>query len=107
MDFMHDQLMDGRCIRTFNVIDGFNREGLGIVVDFSLPAPRVIRALDQIIEWRGWPLAIRCDNGRNISVLYSRPGPRTVASACNSSNRASHSRMPAWNAITARSDMIG
>ena len=72
MDFMHDQLMDGRSFRTFNVIDDFNREGLGIEVDFSLPAPRVIRALDRIIEWRGWPLAIRCDNGPEyISTLLA------------------------------------
>ena len=63
MDFMSDGLRDGRTIRTFNVIDDYNREGLGIEVDFSLPAPRVIRALDQIIEWRGKPAAIRCDNG--------------------------------------------
>ena len=60
---MHDQLSDGRSFRLFNVIDDFNREGLGIEVDFSLPAERVIRALDQIIEWRGQPAAIRCDNG--------------------------------------------
>ncbi len=63
MDFMHDQLTDGRSFRLFNVIDDFNREGLAIEVDFSLPAPRVIRALDQIIEWRGKPEKIRCDNG--------------------------------------------
>jgi putative transposase len=63
MDFMHDQLADGRCYRLFNVIDDCNREGLGIEVDFSLPAERVIRALDQIIEWRGQPDTIRCDNG--------------------------------------------
>jgi putative transposase len=63
MDFMHDQLEDGRSYRLFNVIDDFNREGLGIEVDFSLPAARVIRALDQIIEWRGKPRQIRCDNG--------------------------------------------
>jgi putative transposase len=63
MDFMHDQLADGRCYRLFNVIDDFNREGLGIEAGFSLPAERVIRALDQIIEWRGQPAAIRCDNG--------------------------------------------
>jgi putative transposase len=46
-----------------NVLDDFNREGLGIEVDFSLPAERVIRSLNRIIEWRGKPLAIRVDNG--------------------------------------------
>ena len=53
MDFMHDQLTDGHTFRLFNVLDDFNREGLGIEAGFSLPAIRVIRALDQIIEWRG------------------------------------------------------
>jgi putative transposase len=63
MDFMHDQLSDGRNFRLFNVLDDFNREGLAIEVDLSLPALRVIRALDNIIEWRGKPRTIRCDNG--------------------------------------------
>ncbi|SIO07451.1 putative transposase [Sulfurivirga caldicuralii] len=63
MDFMHDSLDDGRSYRLLNVIDDFNREGLGIEVDFSLPAPRVIRALENIMEWRGKPQTIRCDNG--------------------------------------------
>lgn len=52
MDFMHDQLSDGRAFRTFNVIDDYNREALAIDVDFSLPAARVIRSLEHIIEWR-------------------------------------------------------
>ena len=51
MDFMHDQLGDQRSYSLFNVIDDYNREGLGIDVDLSLPADRVIRALNQIIEW--------------------------------------------------------
>ena len=63
MDFMHDQLEDGRTFRLFNVIDDFNREALGIEVDFSLPSERVIRSLEQIIEWRGKPGVLRCDNG--------------------------------------------
>ena len=50
MDFMHDQLANGRSYRLFNVIDDFNREGLAIDVDFSLPAARVMRSLDQVIE---------------------------------------------------------
>jgi putative transposase len=68
MDFMHDQLQDGRSFRLFNVIDDQNREVLGMEVDFSLPSERVIRALNQIIEWRGKPQAIRADNGpENVS----------------------------------------
>lgn len=63
MDFMRDQLADGRSIRVLNVIDDFNREALGIEVDFSLPSERVIRTLKQLIGWRGTPSAIRCDNG--------------------------------------------
>ncbi len=63
MDFMHDQLSDGRSVRLLNIIDDFNREALAIEVDFSLPASRVKRTLEQVIEWRGKPVAIRCDNG--------------------------------------------
>jgi putative transposase len=63
MDCMHDQLADGRSVRLFNVLDDFNREGLIIEADLSLPAARVVRALDQLIEWRGAPAVIRCDNG--------------------------------------------
>ncbi len=88
MDFMHDQLQDGRSIRLFNVIDDFNREGLTIEVDFSLPSERVIRSLEQVIEWRGKPTAIRCDNGpeyishkiqawaekHDIQINYIQPG---------------------------------
>ena len=88
MDFMADQLADGRSIRTLNVLEDFNREGLCIEVDFSLPAERVVRSLNQIIEWRGQPQAIRVDNGpeyisgtlmtwvekRNIRLEYIQPG---------------------------------
>ena len=63
MDFMHDQLKDGRTFRLLNVIDHFNREAIGMEVDFSLPSERVIRELQQIISWRGKPQVIRCDNG--------------------------------------------
>ena len=63
MDFMHDQLSDQRSIRLLNVIDDDIREGLGIEVDFSLPSSRVIRKLEQIIEWRGKPTMIRVGNG--------------------------------------------
>jgi len=63
MNFMHDQLSDSRSFRLLNVLDDFNRQGLGIEADLSLPATHVIRALEQIIEWRGQPQLIRCYNG--------------------------------------------
>ena len=47
----------------FNVLDDFNREGLIIEADLSLPAVRVVRAVDQLFEWRGVPAVVRCDNG--------------------------------------------
>ena len=88
MDFMADRLEDTRAFRLLNVVDDFNREGLGIEVDFSLPTTRVIRSLDRIIEWRGRPNAIRVDNGpeyisgkllewaqrRGIALHHIQPG---------------------------------
>ena len=60
---MADQLWNGKSFRTLNIIDDFNREGLAIDVDFSLPAARVVRSLNQVIQWRGKPAMIRVDNG--------------------------------------------
>jgi putative transposase len=91
MDFMSDSLNDGRAIRTFNVIDDYNREALGIEVDLSLPSVRVGSALEHIIEWRGKTNAIRCDNGpeyisqtlvewtnkHHITLLYLQPSKPT------------------------------
>ena len=88
MDFMADRLEDMRAFRLLNVVDDFNREGLGIEVDFSLSAERVTRALDWIIARRGTPLAIRVDNGpeyvsgqllrwaedRGIAIQHIQPG---------------------------------
>lgn len=88
IDFMHDQLADGRNYRLFNVIDDFRREGLVIDAGFSLPSLRVIRALDQLLEWRQKPRIIRCDNGpefishefvnwakrKGIQIDYIQPG---------------------------------
>lgn len=72
-------------------MDDYNREGLGIEVDLSLPSTRVIRSLEHIIEWRGKPDALRCDNGpeyisqalidwaseRQITLMYTQPGKPT------------------------------
>ncbi|WP_256925576.1 hypothetical protein [Gilliamella apicola] len=38
------------------MIDGFNREALGIDIAVSLPAGRVTRYLDKLAEHHGYPL---------------------------------------------------
>lgn len=71
MNFMHDQLADGRSIRPFNVIDDFNREGLIIDVDFSLPSERIVRSLNQLI----WCASLM--GGLPMDENSHRSNPRT------------------------------
>ena len=54
-------------MRTLNVLDEANRGALGIDVATSIPAGRVIRFLEQLIEIHGHPAAIRCDNGPELT----------------------------------------
>jgi putative transposase len=88
LDFMSDGLYDGRRFRTLNVLDEGVREALAIEIDTSLPAKRVVRVLERLVDWRGAPLAIRLDNGpellatefvtwcerRGIELRYIQPG---------------------------------
>jgi putative transposase len=63
MDFMSDQLADGRKIRTLNVVDDHTRECLAIEVDSSLSGQRVTRVLDRLVAQRGHPRRLLTDNG--------------------------------------------
>ncbi|MCS3746403.1 transposase InsO family protein [Xanthomonas arboricola] len=69
IDFISDALWDGGRFRTFNVIDDFSREALAIEVDLNLPAARVIRALERIAAWLGYPNKLRLDNGPELVAL--------------------------------------
>jgi len=102
MDFMADQLADGRSFRTLNVLDDFNREGLAIEVDFSLPAERVVPTLNQIIAWRGKPLAIRVDNGPEYVSGRLQTWAEKQGSHCSTSSQESPNRMLMSNAIIGR-----
>ncbi len=102
MDFMHDQLEDGRSFRLFNVIDGFNREALGIEVDFSLPSERVIRALRQISAGVASPKSYVATPGRRTSARQCGAGLMSGASGSNTSSQASRNRTPTWNGSTGR-----
>ena len=63
MDFVSDQLADGRRIRVLNVLDDFSRRCLAAEVDTSLPGLRVCRVLDQLVSRHGKPETLLVDNG--------------------------------------------
>ena len=65
MDFMSDNFYKVR-FRTFNVIDDFNREILALISLTSMPSVRVIRYLDQLAEWHGYPGEIRVITARSL-----------------------------------------
>lgn len=66
LDFVSDALTDGRRFRTLNVVEDWNREVLGIEVDFSLPAARVVALLTQLVARHGTPAQLRVDNGPEL-----------------------------------------
>ena len=70
MDFVSDQLANGRRYRVLNIVDDFSREYVLKVVDFSISGARVARELDRIA--RKLPKTIVCDNGPEFTskALY-------------------------------------
>lgn len=67
LDFVSDQLTDGRRFRVLPVVDDCTRECLALVADTSLSGLRVVRELDRIIEERGKPRMIVGDNGSEFT----------------------------------------
>jgi putative transposase len=91
LDFVSDQLADGRVFRTLNVVDDHTRECRGIEVDTSLPGLRVVRFLDRLADEHGLPQALLSDNGpeftsrameewayrRRVQLHFIQPGKPT------------------------------
>lgn len=63
MDFVSDRIENGRRLRIFNLMDIYTKECVGNIVDTSIGGYRVARELNKIVEYRGKPKAIVCDNG--------------------------------------------
>jgi putative transposase len=70
VDFASDVAASGRRLRILSVVDSYTRECLALEVDTSMPSRRVTRALAQIIAMRGAPVAIRSDNGPEVSSRH-------------------------------------
>lgn len=67
LDFVSDQLTDGRRFRVLTVVDDCTRECLALVADTSLSGARVARELDALIVARGKPAMIVSDNGSEFT----------------------------------------
>lgn len=67
MDFVSDQLANGRRFRVLNVIDDYSREMVGQLTSFSISGRQVARFLDQLIDQRGKPSQVVCDNGTEFT----------------------------------------
>jgi putative transposase len=91
LDFMADQLTDGRQFRVLTILDVFTRESLAVEVGPSLKGTDVVEVLNQIRARRGTPKMLFCDNGSEFSsqimdlwmyqngvrIDFSRPGKPT------------------------------
>jgi putative transposase len=91
MDFVADNLFDGRKLRMLTVLDCYTRECLAIHVGQSLKGEDVAAVLSGIAGERGKPETIKSDNGsefiskvmdkwayeRGVELDFSRPGKPT------------------------------
>jgi putative transposase len=67
LDFVSDQLANGRRFRVLNVVDDFSRQCVLQVVDFSISGQRLARELDRLADQRPLPKTIVCDNGPELT----------------------------------------
>lgn len=67
MDFVADQLVNGRRFRVLNVVDDYSRELVGQFTAFSISGQQVARFLDQLLMQRNKPTQITCDNGTEFT----------------------------------------
>ena len=72
MDFVSDQLLNNRRIRGLTIIDVFSRYCHGVELDTSITGIAVVRVLDRIGAFCGYPRAITVDNGPEFTSKAMR-----------------------------------
>jgi putative transposase len=101
VDFMSDQLANGRRLRILNVVDDYTRECILQIVDFSISGQRLANELDRRAQRRRLPKTLVCDNGpeltgkamffwsrrTQVKLHYIQPGKPTQNAFIESFNR--------------------
>lgn len=92
MDFVADQLFDGKKFRTLNIVDNYSRKCMDIYVEQGIKGDQVVEVLESIRIKKGIvPKKIRVDNGsefiskaldkwaydQSVILDFSRPGKPT------------------------------
>jgi len=67
VDFISDQLANGRRLRVFNVVDDYTRECILQIVDFSISGQRLANELDRLARRRRLPKLLVSDNGPELT----------------------------------------
>ena len=100
MDFVHDQLIDGRAFRVLTVVDNWSRESVVLEAGFRMTGETVVRALLKVAEQRPLPRSITLEHGteftsraldqwaweNGVLLDFTRPGKPTDNGLCESFN---------------------
>lgn len=70
LDFVSDALASGRAVRGLTIVDSYTRECPAIEVGSGICSRQVTRTLERIIDQRGKPQALRCDNGPEFTSRH-------------------------------------
>jgi putative transposase len=101
LDFVSDQLTDGRRFRILTVVDDCTRECLALVADTSLSGARVARELDRLTIERGKPKMVVSDNGSELTGNAILTWADHAGVDGITSHRANPCRMPSSRASMA------
>ena len=67
MDFISDALANGRRIKVLTIVDDFTKESIDLVAEHGISDQYVVRVLERAAQFRGLPVAIRTDQGPEVT----------------------------------------
>lgn len=72
MDFVHDQLFDGRPFRPLTIVDQLSRESPLLEIDFSMSGQKIAQVLDRRLSDGPRPISLTVDHGTELPQSSSK-----------------------------------